>query len=249
MFRDRIRNALIRYRPKAWSELAGNQVIKIEFSAMLQGGAVPTGFLITGDYGCGKTTVAQLIARRLCCEVAGGDNLDGCGHCSGCLIDLSPESPIVAEGVFAENCSTMTMARLCSLLDTARYAYPQLVFHFDEAQRAADRIQDRLVTFLEATAENAVVLVSAPTHEHLDEALIQRLHHFEVSPPGPEEVLSLLRRVCEMEGFAHATDELLLHLARLEENVPRRCINALRRCIYRNISELAALNSASGLSI
>jgi DNA polymerase III gamma/tau subunit len=68
-------------RPQRLEDLAGNARAKRLVRNLLAQGPKP-GFIVSGDYGNGKSTMARILARSVVCEspVAG----DPCGRCDAC---------------------------------------------------------------------------------------------------------------------------------------------------------------------
>ena len=242
-----MKNILVRHRPRRFADLRGNDGIKQTIANMLRTGSIPAGFALTGHPGCGKTTLAYLIIRRLRCEVATPEDLEPCLACDGCDVNLDPEAPFPGEGVFIENCSRLTCSRLDDLLDHDRYAYPSLAFFLDEAQRATEPLQHRLVTFLEKEEPNGLLILSLIDDEDLDEPLRQRLYPLRLEPPPRAEAATLLSDIWRAEGGGQVPIGLIEHIVDLHLGVPRKCINALSQCLIGGISDVRQLLAPAGV--
>lgn len=71
------------YRPKRFSEVVGQQSELDVIKAILSQSWKPSAILLSGGYGCGKTTLARLIARALLCTDREG--VEPCGKCPSCV--------------------------------------------------------------------------------------------------------------------------------------------------------------------
>lgn len=232
-------------RPSLWSELCGNEDLKQQFTEMLRLQCVPPAILLTGESGIGKTTVAQLIARRVRCERSRADELEPCLKCSGCDIDLRPEAMFKGPGVYARNCARLTRAELIRDLDNARYHYAwPLVFYLDEAQRASEPLLEILYTFIEDPCPNSIVILSLIDPDldapELDDAMMRRLFHFHVEPPNQKQLIPRLREMWRRIKGSAVEDDLLQHIVELHGAVPGKCENALSQYLFRNVSSLTA---------
>lgn len=75
-----------KYRPRRFEEVVGQrEEIKI-LGQIVAHGWRPPAVLFSGDYGCGKTTLARLLVRALLCEKLGQGPLapEPCGECASC---------------------------------------------------------------------------------------------------------------------------------------------------------------------
>ena len=71
-----------KYRPKSLSDYIGNKEVKETIQRYLKNGR-PQSILLTGNSGCGKTTMARLIAKEYLCEDRDPEN-GSCGVCMSC---------------------------------------------------------------------------------------------------------------------------------------------------------------------
>ncbi len=76
----------LKYRPKSFKELFGQEVMVQTISNSISSGKIPNAYLLTGIRGVGKTTTARIIAKALNCSKGfkeGEICKDGesCHHC------------------------------------------------------------------------------------------------------------------------------------------------------------------------
>ena len=71
-----------KWRPRNFSELAGQEHVMRALVNALETGRVHHAFLFTGTRGVGKTTIARILAKSLNCET--GVTPTPCGKCSAC---------------------------------------------------------------------------------------------------------------------------------------------------------------------
>ncbi len=58
----------LKYRPKSFKELFGQEVMVQTISNSISSGKIPNAYLLTGIRGVGKTTTARIIAKALNCS-------------------------------------------------------------------------------------------------------------------------------------------------------------------------------------
>lgn len=75
-----------KYRPRKFEEVVGQRDEIQILGQIVAHGWRPPAVLFSGDYGCGKTTLARLLARALLCErrVQGPLAPEPCGECESC---------------------------------------------------------------------------------------------------------------------------------------------------------------------
>jgi DNA polymerase-3 subunit gamma/tau len=76
-------NLAIEHRPKTWGQIVGQEIpVKILVNSLVVNEIKPA-YLFMGTTGCGKTTAASVMSKRLVCE-APLDNQDPCNECAWC---------------------------------------------------------------------------------------------------------------------------------------------------------------------
>lgn len=194
-----------RNRPSQLSEIVGNSKSKKLLASMFATNRMPKGALFHGPAGCGKTTAARIVARALSCE---SDSKVPCGDCGSCRHPLGYPHYLTS-GIFCRNASVLTLAVLEHDLECASaYDERPVVLLYDEAHRARERIQDVLVTALEDSRLNFVLLLTTLEPNKLDGPLAQRLTSIEFSEPSANELIQHLGKVAGCEGWLIGEAEL-----------------------------------------
>src|SRR3954469_15640881 len=73
-----------KYRPQTFSEVVGQEHVTRTVANAFASGRVHHAFLFCGPRGCGKTTLARIVAKALNCENREPNAADPCGACSAC---------------------------------------------------------------------------------------------------------------------------------------------------------------------
>lgn len=84
----------VKYRPKKLDDVIGQPVVVKAFKNAFKSKTLHHAYILAGKYGCGKTTVARIIAAMENCEKGGKDP---CGECDNCRAILSGKSIEVIE--------------------------------------------------------------------------------------------------------------------------------------------------------
>jgi putative ATPase len=197
-----------RLRPRSLDEMVGQASLldpEGPFRPLLTADVLPS-LLLWGPPGCGKTTLARLVAMHADARFL---------EFSAVRIGAKELKEVMAE---AEKLRQVTGRRTVLFLDE--------IHRFNKAQ------QDALLPWVE---RGDITLVGATTENpsfELNAALLSRLRLFVLQPLAPPEVADLLRRALERpEGLAgrrvRVTERALLALAELSEGDARQALGLL----------------------
>lgn len=214
-------------RPRTFEQFIGNSRAKATFRSLLLAGDVKPGFLVNGPYGCGKTTLARLIARSVACVNRDPESVEPCHACPSCGVSAR-SSAAWGEGITVRNCADYTMVQLKRDLEMSLYARSTpIVLLLDEFHRAKTPLHELLLTWLEDDSANFVLVLSTTEPRKVELPLAQRLFGLRVDAPPTEELVEHLVAVCRRFNLRTEMDEIR-EICAEEQNVPR---TALKRVV------------------
>jgi len=205
-----------RMRPQTLAEIAGQDHIlgpgKLLRRA-IESDRIAS-LILYGPPGCGKTSLAEVIARVTCRHFE---------RTSGVLANVAVLRDL-----------------LQAAFERRRREGVQTILFLDEIHHFNKSQQDILLPYVE---DGAIILIGATTHNpffFVNSPLTSRSQIFELEPLTEDIIVALLRRALTDErGLGDvpldADDDALAHLARVCEGDARRALNAL---------EIAALTTA-----
>ena len=205
-----------RMRPRTLDDIAGQEHI-LGAGKLLRRAIEAdrlSSLILYGPPGCGKTTMAEVIARS---------TRRAFDRSSGVLSNVAG---------LRKSLEAAKQRRAVSGRDT--------ILFIDEIHRFNKAQQDVLLPYVE---EGAVTLIGATTHNpffFINNPLVSRSQIFQLEPLAPEAIKRLLRRALESpEGLGNLQiqmdEDAMAHLAAVCEGDGRRALNAL---------EIAALTTA-----
>lgn len=212
-----------KYRPNTFKGYIGNQKLKDTMMSALSKGVRPQSILLWGDSGCGKTTMARLLAKEYECYDRDPEN-GACEVCPNCVTineyiatgDTSMLSSI-KEIDIGSNSGKNDIESVLSDVEIASFGDEWKIYIFDEVQKASEALQTRLLKITEEPPERVLFIFCTTNPEKLLDTLKNRCQiRGHVTKPSLNELVGLLRSVCENEGVDYDKRGLELIVTRSE---------------------------------
>ncbi|MBQ9528668.1 MAG: DNA polymerase III subunit gamma/tau, partial [Fretibacterium sp.] len=223
------------YRPQTFAEVVGQDAAIDVLSHSLSSGRIGHAYLFSGPRGCGKTSVARILAKALNCTAPDGN--EPCGKCPNCLAITAGESLDVVEIDGASNNSVDEVRELKSHVTLAPFSSKYKVYIIDEVHMLSMAAFNALLKTLEEPP-SYVVFILATTEPHKVPVTIRsRCQHIPFHSIGARRIFEQLTRVCEWEKVA-AQPEALWEVARQADGAMRDALSMLEQVINRAASEV-----------
>ena len=204
-------------------------------SHSLSSGRIGHAYLFSGPRGCGKTSVARILAKALNCTAPDGN--EPCGKCPNCLAITAGESLDVVEIDGASNNSVDEVRELKSHVTLAPFSSKYKVYIIDEVHMLSTAAFNALLKTLEEPP-SYVVFILATTEPHKVPVTIRsRCQHIPFHSIGARRIFEQLTRVCEWEKVA-AQPEALWEVARQADGAMRDALSMLEQVINRAAGEV-----------
>ncbi|REJ91772.1 MAG: AAA family ATPase [Planctomycetota bacterium] len=183
-----------KWRPARFCDFVGatNQRRIARVQRLLRRGRLPSPLLLVGIFGYGKTSLARLLFRSLCCEDRDPSTSDPCNVCQQCVC-----TGRLYQGYgnpyrrYEYDCTSMSRSELIQTLredlDDNRFDKPAIfmdeLHHFHEK-----RMQEPLLKFVE---DFHGIFVAAIMEDRLEEVippLRERFETLHLVPPSSDEI-------------------------------------------------------------
>lgn len=174
-------------------EFLGNEETKAALAAAFSAGRFPHAIILQGEEGCGKRTLARLIAKALVCRDR--DNAP-CGVCPSCVRAAAGSHPDirVVEGSGATR--SLSVDTVKAVIADA-YRMPEEsafnVYLLLLGARTSDAAQNKLLKVIEEPPEGAVFLLVCENAEQLLPTIRSRAQCFTLKPPPLEEAAAFVQ--------------------------------------------------------
>ncbi len=210
-----------KYRPQKFSDLVGQNHIKITLQNEVEGGKVSHAYLFTGPRGVGKTTTARILAKALNCENLKKGEHEPCGKCSACEDIAAGRAMDIIEIDAASHTGVDNVRE--NVIENARVAPSKLkykVFIIDEVHMLSTSAFNALLKTLEEPPAN-VILILATTEVHkVPATIVSRTERYDFKRINLEDLKSRLKDIVRKEKI-QVPDSILDSISRKSEGCLR----------------------------
>lgn len=214
----------LEYRPLLFSDVLGNDVVRrLLLTRSKARTLADQSMLFSGPKGCGKTTLARIVARAIKCS----DLRDGepCNECQSCLSILEETNRDVEE---LDAASQGTVDRVKDMIKDSEFGTfdgtDTRVYVVDEAQRLSKPAQD---AFLKAIESRSFIIIMCTTEPgKIQGPIVDRVEQYPISSPSAQDLVLRLRRVCSEKSIS-ADDLALDQIVSMCQRTPRSSLMAL----------------------
>ncbi|GAA7429795.1 DNA polymerase III subunit gamma/tau [Helicobacter pylori] len=225
----------LKYRPKHFSELVGQESVAKTLSLALDNQRLANAYLFSGLRGSGKTSSSRIFARALMCEE--GPKAVPCDTCTQCKSALNNHHIDIIE---MDGASNRGIDDVRNLIEQTRYK-PSFgrykIFIIDEVHMFTTEAFNALLKTLEEPPSHVKFLLATTDALKLPATILSRTQHFRFKKIPENSVISHLKTILEkeqvsyensaLEKLAHSGQGSLRDTITLLEQAINYCDNAI----------------------
>ncbi|WP_001197583.1 DNA polymerase III subunit gamma/tau [Helicobacter pylori] len=196
----------LKYRPKHFSELVGQESVAKTLSLALNNQRLANAYLFSGLRGSGKTSSSRIFARALVCEE--GPKAVPCDTCIQCQSALNNHHIDIIE---MDGASNRGIDDVRNLIEQTRYK-PSFgrykIFIIDEVHMFTTEAFNALLKTLEEPPSHVKFLLATTDALKLPATILSRTQHFRFKKIPENSVISHLKTILEKEQVSYESSAL-----------------------------------------
>lgn len=195
-----------KFRPQNFDEVIGQDHISQTLKNAISEKRISHAYLFSGPRGCGKTTMARILAKALNCK--NGPTSIPCGVCENCLEVSKSSSVDVLE---IDGASNNGIDEIRALRENVKFASAHSnykIYIIDEAHQITTQAFNALLKTLEEPPAH-VIFIMATTEQHkIPVTILSRCQKYRFKLIAASEMASAIQNIAQKEGFEIDSDAL-----------------------------------------
>ena len=225
----------LKYRPKNFKELIGQDIMVETITNSIKLNKLPNAYLLTGIRGVGKTTTARLIAKALNCEKNFLKEEDCvCGHCK----EIANSKHLDVLEMDAASRTGIDDVR--ELIESSKYnptSAKYKIVILDEVHMLSKQAFNGLLKTLEEPPPHLKFIFATTEVKKVPVTIISRCQRFDLHRVPIADLLTNLKKILKIEN-GKITDGALILIAKAAEGSVRDSLSLLDRALVsQNIEE------------
>lgn len=217
-----------KWRPQNFSQLVGQEHVSKSLINALQHQRLHHAYLFTGTRGCGKTTIARILAKAINCL-----NLQDYNPCGQCAVCRDFDSGRFMDLIEVDAASRTKVEDTRDLLDNAQYAPNQgkyKVYLIDEVHMLSGHSFNALLKTLEEPPEHVKFLLATTDPHKIPVTVLSRCLQFNLKRLLPEQISKQMTFILQQEQIEFDPEALAL-LSRAADGSMRDGLSLLDQAI------------------
>jgi DNA polymerase-3 subunit gamma/tau len=187
-----------KYRPETFSDVVGQTHVTGTLRAALRKGKLSHAYLFSGPRGCGKTTVARLLAKAINCLT--NREGDPCGACETCLAIAKGNYLDVLEIDAASNTGVDNIRELREMAQYSPSEGSSRVFIIDEVHMLSKGAFNALLKILEEPPARVFFFFATTEPNKIPRTILSRCQRFDFRLLSRDELAGRMTAIAGSEG-------------------------------------------------
>ncbi|GHT66547.1 DNA polymerase III subunit gamma/tau [Endomicrobiia bacterium] len=224
-----------KFRPQNFDAVIGQKYISQTLKNAISENRIAHAYLFSGPRGCGKTTMARILAKALNCK--NGIIAEPCGVCDNCL-DISKSSSV--DVLEIDGASNNGIDEIRALRENVKFSSANSkykVYIIDEAHQITAQAFNALLKTLEEPPSH-VVFIMATTEQHkIPVTILSRCQRYRFKLISSSEMSAAIKNIGQKEGF-EIDDEALNIVTAASDGSMRDALSLLDQAVSSNTGKV-----------
>ena len=188
-----------KFRPQNFNEVVGQEHISQTLKNAITENRIAHAYLFSGPRGCGKTTMARILAKALNCE--NGSTTEPCGICENCL-DISRSSSI--DVLEIDGASNNGIDEIRALRENVKFSSANSkykIYIIDEAHQITTQAFNALLKTLEEPPSHVVFILATTEQHKIPVTILSRCQRYRFKLISNAEMSMAIKNIGQKEGF------------------------------------------------
>ena len=213
-----------KYRPQDFDEVVGQEAVVRTLRNAIESDKVRQAYLFAGPRGTGKTSLARILAKALNCAQGPTPKPDGTCHACTAIANGTSLDVVEMDAASQRGIDDVREIRERVVLQPVEGRYK--VYILDEAHQLTDAAWNALLKIVEEPPPHLVFVFCTTSLDKVLPTVRSRCQTFPFARPRLPEIVTLLRRVADGEGF-DVPDAALALVARAAKGSFRDAVSTL----------------------
>ncbi len=188
-----------KFRPQKFDEVIGQNHISQTLKNAISENRVAHAYLFSGPRGCGKTTMARILAKALNCKE--GPTPEPCGVCENCIEIGKSASVDVLE---IDGASNNGIDEIRALRENVKFSAANSkykIYIIDEAHQITTQAFNALLKTLEEPPEHVVFILATTEQHKIPITILSRCQRYRFKLISSKEIAVAIRNIGLKDGF------------------------------------------------
>jgi len=200
-----------KWRPTKFSDVKGQDHIVQTLKNAIKNNRIAHAYLFSGSRGVGKTSIARIFAKALCCENL--IDFEPCNKCTPCIEITNSSSMDVQEIDGASNNKVENIHELRENIVYPPISAKYKIYIIDEVHMFSNSAFNALLKTLEEPPAHAIFMFATTEPQNILQTIISRCQRFDLKKITIEDIVATLSEIAKKEAYK-ITDQALYAIAR-----------------------------------
>jgi len=186
-----------KYRPQKFDEVVGQRAVATILKNAIETDHVAHAYIFAGPRGVGKTTMARILGKALCCEK--GPTADPCNKCNACTAIHTGDDIDTLE---IDGASNRGIDHVRKLIESAAYVPARSrykLYIIDEAHMLTKEAFNALLKLLEEPPAHVKFVLVTTEPQNFPETIRSRCQRLDFRRISTNDMVDVLKKICREE--------------------------------------------------